>query len=306
MTRTSSPRTLHLVLLVALGTGGCHDQKAPYESGPRTEAKADADPKPDGAPEPAPGKAQAIAKAPEGKAPEGKGGITEAVTEVRAARVEKQVADAEALLRNGRLEKAGSLAEEILEAHPEHPGATRLLGRVRLEQERWAEAETLLAKGAEAKSTDARAWAELGRARTELDDPEGAVTAYAKANALDEEDPEIAYAYGRAVLKTGDAARAEALFNAAAEADPKLQYVYTSIGDAQLQQRKYEDALKSYMKAQTTYASDKMARAGAARVYEALGDNRRAIDQWSSYIRMDCCSDYSNDVAKPKLLSLSE
>jgi hypothetical protein len=58
------------------------------------------------------------------------------------------------------------------------------------------------------------------------------------------------------------------------------------------------------MKAQNTYASDRMARAGAALVYESKGDIKHALDEWSAYIRMDCCSEYSNTVAKQKIQQL--
>jgi len=58
------------------------------------------------------------------------------------------------------------------------------------------------------------------------------------------------------------------------------------------------------MQAQNTYASDKAARAGAALIYESKGETTLAINEWSDYIRMDCCSTYSNSVAKPKIASL--
>jgi hypothetical protein len=47
-----------------------------------------------------------------------------------------------------------------------------------------------------------------------------------------------------------------------------------------------------------------MARAGAAFIYEAKGENALALNEWSAYIRMDCCSPYSNDVAKKKIMEL--
>ena len=68
--------------------------------------------------------------------------------------------------------------------------------------------------------------------------------------------------------------------------------------------RKLDAALKAYLKAQSKYASDKMAFAGAAFVYEAKGQDSKALDEWSRYIQRDCCSEYSQNVAKPKLEAL--
>ena len=31
-----------------------------------------------------------------------------------------------------------------------------------------------------------------------------------------------------------------------------------------------------------------------------------AIDEWSTYIRMDCCSEYSNNVAKKRIKALQD
>jgi predicted negative regulator of RcsB-dependent stress response len=82
------------------------------------------------------------------------------------------------------------------------------------------------------------------------------------------------------------------------------RFVHTELGDVLRQTDRLDEALKTYMKAQSTYQSDKMARAGAAMVYEEKGDVRHALDEWSAYIRMDCCSEYSNDVAKKKVMEL--
>ena len=89
-----------------------------------------------------------------------------------------------------------------------------------------------------------------------------------------------------------------------AELDPRAPSVNTELGDALREQDKLDDALKHYMKAQNVNRSDKRAHAGAAMVYEKKGDNKHALDEWSSYIQMDCCSDFSKTVAQKKIESL--
>ena len=46
------------------------------------------------------------------------------------------------------------------------------------------------------------------------------------------------------------------------------------------------------------------ARVGAAAVYEKRGEWTEAINELSEYVRMDCCTHYSDDVVKPKLEEL--
>ena len=89
-----------------------------------------------------------------------------------------------------------------------------------------------------------------------------------------------------------------------AELDPKAQFVFTELGDVLREKNQLDESLKTYMKAQNTYPSNKEAFAGAALTYEAKGDNKNALDEWSTYITMDCCSDFSKTVAQPKIDTL--
>ena len=292
MTRLS----LHRLLLVSVLVIGC--DKGKTESPPVEQPQADASVQ--APPTQAESPPSAEAKADGAKNNDGLAGTAMAI------RVDKQLESARVLTLNGKSDEAAGIIESILEGEPEHPEATVLLGKIRLEQERWAEAETLLQKATDAKPDEVEGWVALGRARMELDDAKGAAEAYAKAHALEEQDAEVLQAFGKATLKAGDAGKAETLLAEAAQIDPRLPHVYTALGDALLEQGKHEDALKSYMKAQNAYRSDRMARAGAALTYEAMGDDQHAIDEWSAYIRMDCCSEYSKDVAQPKLMSLAK
>ena len=69
---------------------------------------------------------------------------------------------------------------------------------------------------------------------------------------------------------------------------------------------KLDESLKSYMKALIEHVGDKKAHAGAAQVYELQDNKAKAIDEWSTYIRMDCCSEFANTVAKPSIAKLQD
>jgi len=225
-------------------------------------------------------------------------------TEDAAARIAKRVTEADTRLRNNKLGDAEKIYTAILKEQPGHPGATGGLGKVRFEQDQFAEAEVLLSKALETNKKDAVLWAALGRAREHQDKHAEAAEAYGEAQAIDPEDTDVGLSWGRELKRAGKLTEAEPVLRKVAEEDPMVKHVHTELADVLRAQGKLDEALRMYMKAQNTYRSDRMARAGAALVYEAKGDTKHALDEWSGYIRMDCCSDYSNDVAKKKMMEL--
>lgn len=223
-----------------------------------------------------------------------------------AAKLESDLEEAAARVRNNKLEDAEKIYLRILETHADHPKAVGGLGKVRLEEKKYAEAEKLLAQAVAALPEDARLQALLGQARMLQDKFAEAAEAYGQAFALDSENSEFGLSYGRQLKKAGNFAKAEEILRKVGELDPKAQFVWTELGDALREQKKHDEALRTYMKAQNTYRSDKMAHAGAAMAYEALGDNKHALDEWAAYITMDCCSEFSKTVAQHKIETLGE
>ncbi|MCA9649941.1 MAG: tetratricopeptide repeat protein [Myxococcales bacterium] len=221
-----------------------------------------------------------------------------------AAKLESDLEEAAARVRNNKLEDAEKIYLRVLETHPDHPKAVGGLGRVRLEEKKYEEAETLLAKAVAATPDDARLMYALGTSRMMQGKHAEAAEAYGQAFAADPENSEFGLSYGRQLKEAGSFAKAEEVLREVAELDPKAQFVFTELGDALRGQSKNEEALRTYMKAQNTYRSDKMAHAGAALTYELLGDNKHAADEWAAYITMDCCSDFSKTVAQKKIVTL--
>lgn len=222
---------------------------------------------------------------------------------------QRSLEEAAVRLRNGKVQDADALYSKVLETHPEDAVAIAGLGRVRYEQKDYSAAEDLLKKSVAATPENAETYAILGEMYAMTDRPAEAAEAYGKAFKLDSENAAYGLAYGRVLNRIEKYAEAEAVLKETAEIDPQVLTpdrvgVYTILGDALRGQQKYDDALRTYMKAQSTYASDKMARAGAAFVYEDKQDYKHALDEWSAYIQRDCCSDYSRSVAQKKIMEL--
>ncbi|MEM7151216.1 MAG: tetratricopeptide repeat protein [Myxococcota bacterium] len=220
------------------------------------------------------------------------------------AKLKADLEEAAARVRNNKTKDAEKIYLRILETHADQPDAVGGLGKVRLEEKKYAEAEKLLAQASNAKSDNASLWAALGQARQLQDNPKGAAEAFAMAFKIEPDNSSYGLSYGRMLRDAEDFAKAEEILRKVAELDPKAPYVNTDLGDALRGQDKLDDALKHYMKGQNANRSDKRAHAGAAFVYEKKGDNKHALDEWSSYIRMDCCSDFSKTVAQKKIESL--
>lgn len=227
-------------------------------------------------------------------------------SEQAEARIANWLKDADTRLRNNKVEDAEKLYLRVLKEQPDNPEAMGGLGRLRFEQDKFDEAEKLLSKALATNAEDAGLWGALGRALEHQDKHTEAAEAFGKSFGFNPEDMDVGLSYGRELKRASKFVEAEPVLRKVAEEDPMAQYVHTELADVLREQGKIDDALKMYMKAQNTYRSDRMARAGAAMIYEAKGDTKHALDEWSAYIRMDCCSDYSNNVAKKKMMELEE
>lgn len=225
------------------------------------------------------------------------------------ARRKSNLEEAAARLRNNKVQDAERFYSMVLEEHPEDPEAMAGLGIVRYHQKQYEEAESLLTKAVAKEAGIAQHHAVLAEMYAINDRTKEAVAAYAKAFELEPDNSTYGLALGRELVEAEEYAKAEEILRQVADLDPRAidpngVGVHTALGDALRGQDKLDDALRTYMKAQTTYGSDKMAFAGAAFVYEAQEEIKHALDQWSAYIQRDCCSDYSRTVAQKKIMEL--
>lgn len=227
----------------------------------------------------------------------------------REAKMLREVEDALTRLRNHELQGADDILTRLYKEMPDNPDIVGGLGKLRFAQSRFDEAEKFLKIAIKTTGDLPGLHYTLGEVYKNTDRQAAAAAAFGQAFALDKENGDYGLAQGEALIKAGQFAKAEPVLRAVAKLNPEVHTpenvgVYTVLGDALRGQDRLDDALHTYMKAQTTYDSDKMARAGAAFVYEAKGDIKHALDEWSAYIQRDCCSDYSRDVAQKKMMQL--
>lgn len=226
-----------------------------------------------------------------------------------AEKTAQAIAEAEGRLRNNKIDDAEGIITTVLEEHPDNADALAVLGKVRYQQSNYDEAQAKLTEALKSKAQDAGLQAMLGHVHVAKKEPGPAAEAFGKAFQLDSENSEYGLYYGINLLESGDAAGAEKVLAQVADLDPGALTpsgtgVHTYWADALRKQGKLDEALRTYMKAQTQYGSDKMAFAGAAFVYEEKDDAQHALDQWSAYIQRDCCSEYSKTVAQKKIMEL--
>lgn len=221
-----------------------------------------------------------------------------------AALIERNLADGDSLLINSKLDEAEAKFKAVLEHDASNVGALTGLGRIELARENPAGAIELLKQAVAAKADDALAQASLGRALAATKDWAGAAEHLGKAWTINKDEDQYGLEYGVALRENKQFDEAIATFGEVAENNPKIKYVYRELAHAHKEAGDLDKALRTYMKAQSAWAGDQDAYAGAATVYEAQGKIGKSIDQWAKYIQQDCCSSYSKEVAQVKLAEL--
>lgn len=220
------------------------------------------------------------------------------------AMIVRALADGDSLLRNNKVDEAAKEYAWVVEQDASNAAALTGLGRVELARENPAGAIDPLKKAVAAKADDPLAQASLGRALAGTKDWAGAAEHLGKAWELDKDEDQYGLEYGVALRESKQYDEAIAVFGEVAESNPKIKYVYRELAHAHKEAGDLDKALRTYMKAQSAWAGDQDAFAGAALVYEAQGQVGKAVDQWAKYIQQDCCSSYSKETAQPKMAEL--
>lgn len=223
----------------------------------------------------------------------------------QAAQLKKDLTNATARVADEKWKEAEGMLQRVLAAEPNNPDAQHLMAQVRLFGDKNpAEALTLIDKAIATKGDVAEFHATRGAVLDKSEKHAESAAAWGKAFELKPDNGNYGLHQGQAFKKAKQFDKAEAAFREVIKVDEAVQYVYSELGDALREQGKLDEALTTYAKAMIKYQGDKMAHAGAAQVYEAKGDTLNAVSEWSTYVRMDCCSDFSNNVAKKRITEL--
>lgn len=223
----------------------------------------------------------------------------------QAAQLKKDLVNATARVADEKWKEAEGMLTRVLEAEPNNADAQALMAQVRLFGDKDAEkALALIDKAIASKGDVPEFHATRGGALEKLGKDADAGAAWGKAFALKPDNGNFGLHQGQALKRAKKFEEAEAAFREVIKVDEAVQFVYSELGDALREQGKLDEAMTTYAKAMIKYQGDKMAHAGLAQVYEAKGDTLNAVSEWSTYIRMDCCSEYSNSVAKKRIAAL--
>lgn len=225
----------------------------------------------------------------------------------QAAQMKKDLANAAARVNDEKWPEAENMLKRVLEVEPSNPEAQALLAKVRLYGNKDpAKALELIDQAIAAKADVADYHATRAAALEKSDKDAEAAASWGKAAQLDPDNGNYGLHQGQALRRAKQLEQAEAVFREVIKNDEAVKFVYSELGDVLREQGKLDEALTTYAKAMIKYQGDKTAHAGAAQVYEAKGETQKAIDEWSTYIRMDCCSDFSNNVAKKRIAELQQ
>jgi len=196
---------------------------------------------------------------------------------------------ADALLRQARVSGNAGLANEaeralraVLESDSERYDARRMLAATYLSQHRFADALREAERCRRIRTDDAWVWGVIGDAHVERGEYDAAFDAFDRMAAI--KPTAAAYArvsYARELQ--GDLTGALQTMQMAAEAtsahDPEsLAWHYAQLGQLHLEMGRLGDARRAFLRANHAFPRHPFAEIGLARVAEASGDLRTALD----------------------------
>jgi tetratricopeptide (TPR) repeat protein len=161
---------------------------------------------------------------------------------------EEALARAKLLQREGQTAAAEDLYRTVLALDPDHPGALRELGAVRLQAGEFAEAAELISRAIERDPSSSSAHNNLGIALKGLDRPAEAAQHFEAALALDPKRPEAHYNLGQALQALGRLGEARACYERAIALRPDYSEAHNSLG-VLLAPEYAQEALASFQRA---------------------------------------------------------
>ena len=168
---------------------------------------------------------------------------------VSAAQVMARLTEAVAMHKQGRLEQAKQIYDEILKSNPRHFDALHFLGLIALQEKHYQNAADLLSRAIQINPKSAAACYNQGIILFELKQFEAALQSYDKAISL---KPDYAEAYsnrGNALKELQQFEEALHSYDKAISLKPDYAETYSNRGTVLMKLKRYEAEVESYDKA---------------------------------------------------------
>jgi protein O-GlcNAc transferase len=189
-----------------------------------------------------------------------------------------------ALHQGGDLAAAETLYQEVLRLQPDSFDARHLLGVLRAQQARHAEARELIARALMIKPGDPAALASFGKVQMTLGDFTGALASYDRALAARPGSADLLYARGNALRETGDLNAAEQSYLAATQAQPGFADAWSNRGAVLGRLGRSDEALAAFDRATSLAPNHAQAWNNRATLLGALNRFAESIDSASRAI----------------------
>ncbi len=152
------------------------------------------------------------------------------------------------LQRMGKIQEAERIYRDVLLRDPDNVDALRLLAGVAMRAKQWGDAQTLLDRALEIAPDFFLGWMDLGLAKQEQDDIDGAVVAYQRAIRLEPRKPNGYAAAATAYALAGMHDEALDFFGQALEQEPTHAGALSGVGHVLKTVGRQEEAIASYRK----------------------------------------------------------
>ena len=199
---------------------------------------------------------------------------------LKPATMDEQIAQAWMLQRQGRLQQAEDLAEQVYRHKPEDFDALRLLGAITRQTQRPERAVEMFTKAAAIRPDFAPVHNALGAALAAAKRPEEALASFDRAIALEKDFAEAHFNRGvllQELTRHQDALRS---YDRAIAANPRLAKAYNNRGVLLAHLRRLQEAIASYDNAIAIAPDYSEAYYNRGIALESLGRYQQALDNY--------------------------
>ena len=207
---------------------------------------------------------------------------------VSLAKVQARLTQGVALHKQGLLEHAKQIYEEVLKSNPRHFDALHLLGLIAHQSKHYQKAADLISKAIEINPKSAAAYSNLGNTFSELKQFDAAIMSYGKAVSLKPNYTEAYYNRGLILMRLGLLEASLQSFNKAISLKPNYAEAYSNRGNCLKALKKFDEAIQSYNKAISLKPDYAEAYSNRGAAFKELNQLEAAIENYNKATFLNC------------------